>query len=143
MPNLRLERADPPTEEDGQLLIDNVRSFNQFKTGVERPRNVAYFFRDEEGTMVGGVQGMLWGRFVHIDVLWVDEKHRGEGLGTKLMAAIEQYGLDHGHPLFYLETASFQARPFYEGLGYEVFGELPEIAPGHSLYFLKQDLGRQ
>jgi hypothetical protein len=37
-----------------------------------------------------------------------------------------------------LETASFQALPFYEGLGYRIFGELPEISEGHSLFFLKK-----
>ena len=46
----------------------------------------------------------------------------------------------HGYLLAYLETASFQALPFYEGLGYSIFGELPEISEGHTLYFLKKDL---
>ncbi len=86
------------------------------------------------------MQGMLWGRMMHGDVLSVDENHRGEGHGSKLMTAIENYGLDHGHPLAYLETASCQALPFYEGLGYRVFGELPEITPGHTLFFLKKEL---
>lgn len=140
MSNLTLNFADPPTAEDTQLLLDNVRTFNRDRTGVERPHHIAYFLRDDQGQMVGGVQGMLWGRMMHIDVLWVDEKHRGEGLGTKLMTAIEDYGLEHGHPLVYLETASFQALPFYEGLGYHVFGELPEITPGETLYFLRKEL---
>ncbi len=140
MNNLTLNLLEPPTAEDSRLLIDNVRSFNRDRTGEESPRTVAYFLRDEEGRVVGGVQGMLWGRSMHIDVLWVDENHRGEGLGSQLMSAIENYGLEHGHPLVYLETTSFQALPFYEGLGYRVFGELPEISPGHTLFFLKKDL---
>ena len=84
---------------------------------------------------------MLWGSFTHIDVLWIDENHRGEGHGSRLMSAIETYGTAHGHPLIYLETASFQALPFYEGLGYEIFGELPEISEGHTLFFLKKVIG--
>lgn len=135
-----LHLSDPPTAEETQLLLDNVRTFNQQRTGVERPRHIAYFFRDEEERMVGGVQGMLWGRMMHVDVLWVDEKQRGEGLGTKLMTAMENYALEHGHPLVYLETASFQALPFYEGLGYEVFAQLPNITPGETLFFLKKEL---
>ena len=38
-----------------------------------------------------------------------------------------------------LETASFQALPFYEGLGYRTFGELPEISEGETLFFLKKE----
>ena len=40
--------------------------------------------------------------------------------------------------LAYLETASFQARPFYEGLGYTVFGELAGVAEGCTLFFLRK-----
>jgi len=140
MTNLTLVFSEPPSAEDTQFLFDKVRAFNRERTGNERPRHVAYFLRDEEGRIAGGVQGMLWGRSLHIDVLWVDEHRRGEGLGTKLMAAIENYGLEHGHPQVFLETASFQALPFYQRLGYQVFGELPEITAGHSMFFLRKEL---
>ena len=56
------------------------------------------------------------------------------------MKAIEDYAAAHGHPLIYLETASFQALPFYQSLGYIVFGELEEISEGQALYFMKKEL---
>ena len=140
MTDLTLELAEPPSAEDSRLLLDGVRSFNRDRTSNERPRTVAYFLRDEDGKISGGVQGMLWGRSMHIDVLWVDERLRGQGLGSRLMKAIENYGATHDYPLVYLETASFQALPFYEGLGYRIFGELPEISEGHKLFFLQKDL---
>jgi GNAT superfamily N-acetyltransferase len=137
---LILELDEHPDPEDFCTVLDGVRTFNRARTGNERPRPVAYFLRDEDGQIVGGVQGSLWGRSVHIDALWVEEKYRGQDYGSKLMKAIEDYAHSHAHPLVYLETASFQALPFYEGLGYEVFGQLPEITPGHTLYFLKKEL---
>jgi hypothetical protein len=39
-----------------------------------------------------------------------------------------------------LETYSFQARPFYERLGYEVFTTIDEYPPGHAKFFLKKAL---
>lgn len=140
MIDLTLELAEPPSAEDSRLLLDGVRRFNCDRTANERPRTIAYFLRDEKERIVGGVQGMLWGRSMHIDVLWVDENFRGQGLGSKLMKAIEDYGAQHNYRLVYLETASFQALPFYQGLGYRVFGELPEISEGHTLFFLQKDL---
>lgn len=137
---LTLELDEQPTPEDFRTVLDGVRTFNRAQTNNEGPRPVAYFLRDGEGQIVGGVQGSLWGRSVHIDALWVDEKYRGQDYGSKLMKAIEDYAAVHAHPLVYLETASFQALPFYEGLGYEVFGELPDITAGHSLYFLMKEL---
>ena len=41
----------------------------------------------------------------------------------------------------WLDTFSFQARRFYEKLGYVVFGELPDYPAGHSRYFLQKRLG--
>ena len=140
MPELNLELDEVPTAEDFRTIVDGVRTFNRDRTGNEWPRPVAYFLRDDAQRIVGGVQGSLWGRSMHIDALWVDDEHRGRGYGAQLMKAIEEYAATHAHPLVYLETTSFQALPFYEGLGYRVFGELPEIAEGHTMYFLSKEL---
>lgn len=136
----KLELDEQPKPEDFRKILDGVRGFNRAQTGNEPPRQAAYFLRDDAGRIVGGVQGSLWGRSMHIDGLWVDEKYRGRDFGSRLMTAIEEYSASHGHPLVYLETTSFQALPFYQGLGYAVFGELPGISEGESLFFLKKQL---
>ena len=140
---MRLELDENPSPADFRVILDGVRGFNRQQTNNEAPRPIACFLRDEQGQIVGGVQAGLWGRSAHIDALWVDEKLRGQGYGSQLMNAIAKYAVDHGHPLIYLETASFQALPFYEGLGYRIFGELPDITKGHTLYFLCKDLSAQ
>jgi GNAT superfamily N-acetyltransferase len=136
----KFDLDEHPSPEDFRTLVDGVRSFNRDRTGDEWPRSVAYYLRDSERRIIAGVQGTLWGRSIHIDALWVDEQHRGSGYGSKLMTAIERYAAAHAHPLVYLETTSFQALPFYEGLGYRIFGELPRISEGHTLYFLAKEL---
>lgn len=40
----------------------------------------------------------------------------------------------------YLDTFSFQALNFYKRHGYQVFGELPNLPPGHQRYFLTKQL---
>lgn len=140
MSQLKLETNEQPKPEDFRVIVDGVRAFNKAMTGNERPRPVACFLRDEQDRIVAGVQGSLWGRAVHIDALWVDERYRRQGHGAALMKDLEAYAATHGYPLAYLETASFQALPFYQGLGYSIFGELPEITKGHTLYFLQKDL---
>jgi ribosomal protein S18 acetylase RimI-like enzyme len=139
MKKLQIELDENPSKDDFRIVLDGVRKFNREQTSNERPRPVACFLRDD-GRIVGGVQGSLWGRSMHIDALWVDEAHRGGGYGSKLMRTIEAYAVAHEHPLVYLETTSFQALPFYRKLGYEVFGELPEISHGHKLFFLRKEL---
>jgi len=41
----------------------------------------------------------------------------------------------------WLDTFDFQARGFYERLGYACFGEIPEYPIGHTRFFMKKDLG--
>lgn len=124
------------------FLFSAVRHFNRTMGGHEPPRPVACYLRDGAGRIAGGVGGELWGRSVHISALWLAEGHRGRGHGATLLREMERYAVDRGHGLAYVETLSYQARPFYEKQGYSVFGELEEIAEGCTLYFLRKNLAQ-
>lgn len=140
MTDLTLELDEHPSADELRQIVDGVRTFNRSVVGHERPRAVASFLRDENRNVVGGAHGDIWGTSVHIAGMWVAESQRGKGYGSALLTAVENYAAQHGCVLSYLETTSFQARPFYEGLGYRVFGELPGIAEGCTLFFLKKEL---
>jgi GNAT superfamily N-acetyltransferase len=70
----------------------------------------------------------------------VAEPPRGHGYGERLLQAAEKEARTHGCRGVFLSTFSFQARPFYERFGYEVFGELPDYPTGHAYYFMKKAL---
>lgn len=140
MAEVTIQFDDHPSTDELRQIVDGVRVFNRAMTGQERPRAVACFLRDTEGRIVGGAHGDLWGASVHIAAMWVAESERGKGHGSALLRAVEDYAARHGCVLAYLETASFQARPFYEGLGYTVFGELTGVAEGCTLFFLRKRL---
>jgi GNAT superfamily N-acetyltransferase len=136
--SVTLELKEHPTADDLRMIVDGVRAFNREQTGQDRPRQIACVLRDEVGKVVGGVHGNLWGRSVHIDALWVDEPHRGQGHGLKLMQAIEEYAAAHAYPLVYLETTSFQALPFYKGLGYRLWRVRRNQRRSHVVLFTKR-----
>jgi len=47
----------------------------------------------------------------------------------------------HGCVGIWLDTFSFQARGFYEKLGFAVFGTMEDFPPGHQRFFLQKRLG--
>ena len=73
-----------------------------------------------------------------VDGLWVGEGWRGGGLGRALMARAEDHARARHCHAAWLDT--FQARGFYEKLGYESFGVLDDYPPGQSRHFLRKRL---
>ena len=84
--------------------------------------------------------GHLWGSWLYVRDLWVAAPARGCGNGTRLLLAAEEYAIERGCFAATLETASFQARPFYEKCGYQVFATLEDWPPGHAKFFLRKQL---
>jgi GNAT superfamily N-acetyltransferase len=86
------------------------------------------------------ILGGLWGEtnfaHLHIDLLFVPETLRHKGLGRRMLLQAEQEALSRGCRGAWLDTYSFQARGFYAGLGYEVFGVLDDYPPGQTRIFL-------
>ena len=91
--------------------------------------------------MLGGLLAELWGNWLHVKTLWIDEMERGKGYGRQIMECAEHLAMERGYRNAYLSTHSFQARPLYEKLGYRVFGELEDFPPGHSKYYMRKRLG--
>jgi GNAT superfamily N-acetyltransferase len=99
-----------------------------------------FFLQNDDGEIVGGALGDIWGDWYFLDVLWVDRPLRGQDNGGRLIAAAEQHAIARGCKGFHLDTASFQARPFYEKLGFTVFGTLEDQPVGHTHYLLSKRL---
>ena len=102
------------------------------------------FFRITPGSadqeIVGGLLGETYWEWFYVDLIWVKVELRGQGYGKQLMEISEAEARRRGAKNAYLDTFSFQAPGFYEGLGYEIFGELDDYPPGHRRYFMKKKL---
>lgn len=96
---------------------------------------------DGEGRIIAGcIAEMYFWKVAYVEILWVDDQHRHQGLGTILLTAVEEAARAEGCTLIHLDTFDFQARGFYERLGYEVFGTLEDCPEGHCRYFMKKKL---
>jgi len=139
--NYEITFNEDPSDDDVQALLDGLQEFIEARIGKEDRREIAFFIKDEQDSVVGGVKGgygnygWLW-----IGSLWVSEELRGQGYGTRLMTSIEQEAKQNGCTDSYLNSFSFQAVEFYKKLGYRVFGEMENFPPGHSVCSLTKKL---
>ena len=99
---------------------------------------------DKEGNIIAGCSGYVfpWG-CMYIDDMWVDEKYRRQGLGSVVLQAVESEAERKGCHVLWVGTWDFQARPYYEKHGYEVFATLKDCPVGHEDYQLVKRLDRK
>jgi GNAT superfamily N-acetyltransferase len=92
--------------------------------------------RSAEAEPVGGAFGWCWGAWYQLHYLFLPEDLRGAGLGSSLLTRLEAEARARGCIGVWLNTLSFQARPFYEKHGYALFGSIEDHPPGHARHFL-------
>jgi GNAT superfamily N-acetyltransferase len=137
---MKIDLDREPTAADVLAVRTGLRGYNASQVPPGEYSEFAVYVRDDDGTILGGILAEAGRGWLHVDILWVDERLRGQGYGARLLAAAEDEGRRHGCHGVYLDTFSFQARPFYERLGYEVFGTLDDYPKGHTRYFLRKSL---
>ena len=98
--------------------------------------------RSAEAEPVGGAFGWCWGAWYHLHYLFLPEDLRGGGLGSSLLRRLEAEARARGCIGVWLDTLSFQARPFYEKHGYALFGSIQDHPPGHARHFLFKRLNQ-
>jgi len=123
-----------------QFIVDGIDYYNIAVTSLPNYFPINFVLRGEYGDVLGGLLGQLWGGWLQVSYLWVAEGARGLGHGTRLMKNAEVHAGRLGAIGVTLETYSFQARTFYERLGYEVFGTLDGCPRGHDKFFLRKAL---
>ena len=124
---------------DEATVVHGLLSFNERWLGPANAEEVKLVARDDQG-VVGGLIGQMRWRWLYVAKLWVDERGRGRGIGTELLRAAEDLARSSGCTDVSLDTFEYQARPFYEKLGYELFGTLDGYPPGYRQFYLRKRL---
>ncbi|HEX7970577.1 MAG TPA: GNAT family N-acetyltransferase [Stellaceae bacterium] len=132
------------TDEPGQAAYDAILAgliaHNEARAGPGGHHLLAVLVKDDRGKVLGGLWGSTAWQWLFVHLLWLPEGLRGAGLGSDLLRRAEAEARRRGCRNVWLDTFSFQARGFYEGLGYSVFGTLDDYPPGHRRFFLQKAL---
>ncbi|MHA2874916.1 GNAT family N-acetyltransferase [Vibrio campbellii] len=138
---MKLEFKLNPEQNDLDLIRDGIRAYNSMHLPDGDVDAVGCFARNDEGKIVGGLTGEMFNNTVFVEYLWVDVEARTSGVGSKLIALLEEQVKPHGVTYLYLDTYSFQALDFYLKLGFEKVGQYSGYpASGIDKHFLQKQI---
>lgn len=132
---------DPGGEVESDLRR-RLYAFNAATTGIDDGALLVLTVRDEDDALVAGLFGWTWGGTAFVDLLFVDEDRRGNGIGSRLLAEAEAEAARRGCHQVLLSTHSFQAPGFYQARGYAQCGRFDDYPAGASQLQLAKRLSR-
>ena len=129
-----------PSETETDYIREALNQFNCAHVGDDghTPLNLIEYDADEN--IIGGLLGGTYWGWMYIDILWVREDHRRQGVGSRLLTEAEKEAMRRGCHHVHVDTMSWQAPAFYQKHGYEVIGVLPDIPLGNQKYLLMKAL---
>jgi ribosomal protein S18 acetylase RimI-like enzyme len=138
LPNgLTLAFDETPAAELRATLAREINDFHS-RTVPHEAQRFAFRVCDDQSALQGAVIGVLSWDWLFIEALWVSDALRGQGVGRQLMAQAEARAVAHGCHSAWLDT--FQAKAFYESIGYELFGQLDNFPAGQTRSFMRRRL---
>ncbi|MBM7343459.1 GNAT family N-acetyltransferase [Pantoea coffeiphila] len=136
---MKITITDKPAAADEEYVIDSLWTHNAKTTPVDI-HPLFLTLRDEQNQIMAGLVARTWWGGLEVQYLWVSDDCRGKGVGRDLMQNAEQEARKRGCHMAYVDTFDFQARGFYEKLGYSVYGELGDYAHQHTRHYLAKKL---
>ncbi len=105
-------------DEKHQEVIEEQSKMLKSKYKIQEFKSKLSVIALEDEKFVGGVVGEVFDDFSFVDLLVVKEEYRNKDVATRLMKLYEE-NLDRSIATVTLNTTSFQARGFYEKVGYK------------------------
>ena len=137
----------PCAEGDDKLIAEKLDAIIDSMITFDNPAEgelVVFKVTDSDGAIIAGSNLIIgcW-KVADIDILWVEEKYRRQGIGSSLVRTAERTARERGCHMMTLGTFDFQAKPLYEKHGYTECGTIKDCSTkGHMHYDMIKWLNR-
>lgn len=123
--------TDAPDEGARAVIADGLAGYNDETAGFRDYRPLAVLVSDPAtGESIGGLIGRTSFGLLFVERFFLPEKFRGNGLGSRVIAAAEEEARRRGCTRAALFTLTFQAPGFYLKQGYATAARLECSPPG-------------
>jgi len=137
---LRVSVESCPDPVDLALLEAKVAEAAVAAAGVAEEEELAVFIRYPDGTVAGGLCGVVAGGCLDLQAMWVDEALRGGGLARELFAHAEAEARRRGCRMVTLLAYDVCTGRMFERLGYRAAGVVETAFAGTAVRWYCKDL---
>lgn len=139
-PGIALSVLEPPSRPLAREIWRITDTRRQRLLGAP-VQHVAAYVRDRNGgPPLGAALCYAVGDDFMVDMVWLDERLRGTGVGFDMLATALEAGRAMGCTRSGVETMDCQAPTFYPKHGYQRFGYVPSVVPGMGMNFFEMRL---
>jgi GNAT superfamily N-acetyltransferase len=131
---------DSPAPADVALLEEQVAAAAIAAAGLSEEQEFGIFARGEDGRVVAGITGIVWGGYCELQAMWVEESLRHRGLARALVAGAEAEARRRGCALVVFHAYDLLARGLYERLGYDTVGVIENCPAGSAARWYRKVL---
>ncbi|WP_131779783.1 GNAT family N-acetyltransferase [Legionella bozemanae] len=121
-----------------KIIYDNLKKFNESIIGNYETKPFIIYAKNDTSEILGGIKGDIFGALCRVFTVWIHKKYRRKGLGRELFVKLDAFAQKNNCKMIQLDTAEFQAKGFYEKLGYQVIATLPDNFMGYTSYILRK-----
>ncbi|MGI5309546.1 GNAT family N-acetyltransferase [Rheinheimera sp. WS51] len=123
------------------LAKQKIAEFNALHWNASLRQPLGLKKLDNQGELIAALTGRTFGNWFYLESFWLAESYRGKGLGKAMLLEAEQLAKQRGCRYVLLDTLNFQAKPFYQRLGYQIIWTQADYPfDGGAKYFMQKQL---
>lgn len=141
-PGVRIETRENPDESLQEYLWGQLKAHGMSRLDRAELAETAFLANVAmlEGEVDGGTLGHVFYGGYNLQLLWVRQDQRAQGLGRRLLERVEIQARERRCNVVFGFSFGFQAPDFYRRAGYTVVGTIDDYPPGYRCYFLNKRL---
>lgn len=132
----------PATNEETAITLHHLRAHTEAATGIRVTHEPFSVTAYEGDRLIGSVIGKIYSGWLHLDLVWVNEEHRKQGIGRGLIENCIAEAAKRGLSGIEVWTQSWQSPHFYERVGFREYARLDDFLPGrhrHVFQYILKD----
>lgn len=135
---MSLPLSDTVPDDARETILAGIKAHNNALLGPTDRRDLFIPLTDAEAQVEGGLVGYTGRGWLYVEMLFVPEHRRGQGLAGALLQRAEDEAKARGCKGAYIDTINPEARRVYQRQGYAICGAIDNFTGDFSITWLRK-----